>query len=95
MQVFVYTVNDPNGLNALESMSRHDAVPKTVKPRFDEIVGLVEAICHTHLTEEYAAVSRALAGALARKRPSPLLRGQSRTWACGITYTIGQRELPV
>ena len=70
-------------------MPRHDAVPKTVKPSFDEIVGLVEAICHTYLTEEYAAVTRALAGALARKRPSPLLRGQSRTWACGITYTIG------
>lgn len=23
------------------------------------------------------------------ERPSPLMRGQSRTWACGITYTIG------
>ena len=23
------------------------------------------------------------------RSPSPLLRGQSRTWACGITYTIG------
>jgi hypothetical protein len=70
-------------------MPRPNAVPKSVTPRFDEIVGLVEAICQTHLTEEYAAVTRALAGALARKRPSPLLRGQSRTWACGITYTIG------
>ena len=68
---------------------RPDAVPKTVTPRFDEIVGLVEAIYQTHLTEEYAAVTRAVAGALARKRPPPLLRGQSRTWACAITYTIG------
>jgi hypothetical protein len=39
MQVFVYTVNDPRGLNAVEPMPRHDAVPKTVTPRFDEIVG--------------------------------------------------------
>jgi hypothetical protein len=70
-------------------MPSHDAVPKTVKPRFDDIAGLVEAVCRAHLTEEYAAVSRELAVALARKRPSPLLRGQSRTWACGITYTIG------
>lgn len=60
-----------------------------VKPRFDEIVGLIEAVCRAHLTEEYAAVARELASALARKRPSPLLRGHSRTWACSITYTIG------
>jgi hypothetical protein len=70
-------------------MPSHDTVPKIVKPRFDEIVGLVEEVCRAHLTEEYAAVTRELAVALARKRPSPLLRGQSRTWACGITYTIG------
>ena len=38
MQVFVYTVNDPRGLNALEPMPRHDAVPKTVRPRFGGIV---------------------------------------------------------
>ena len=60
-----------------------------VKPRFEEIVGLIETVCRAHLTEEYATVARELAVALAGKRPSPLLRGQSRTWACGITYTIG------
>jgi hypothetical protein len=70
-------------------MSSRPSVPATVKPRFDEIVGLIEAVCRAHLTEEYAAVARELASALARKRPSPLLRGHSRTWACGITYTIG------
>ena len=40
--------------------------------------------------EEY--VSRGghkLAGALARKRPSPLLGGKPTTWACGIVRTIG------
>ena len=66
-----------------------DAIPKTVRPRFDEIVRLVEDVCRIHLTEEYATVIRELAAALARKRPSPLLRGQSRTWACGVTYAIG------
>ena len=66
-----------------------DTVPKIVKPRFEEIVGLIEAICRAHLTEEYASVAHELAVALARKRPSPLLRGHCRTWACGITYAIG------
>lgn len=26
---------------------------------------------------------------LARKRPTPLVRGQPKTWACGIVRTIG------
>ena len=32
---------------------------------------------------------RKLAGALARKRPSPLPSGKPETWACGIVRTIG------
>jgi hypothetical protein len=68
--------------------SRH-TVPAMVTPRFDEIVGLIETVCLAQLTQEYATVARKLAAALARKRPSPLLRGHGRTWACGITYTIG------
>jgi hypothetical protein len=31
------------------------AVPKIVKPRFDEVVGLTDSVCRTHLTDEYAA----------------------------------------
>ena len=64
-------------------------VPKIVKPRFDEVVGLIKATCQAHLTDEYGTIAQELAAALARRRPSPLLRGHSRTWACGITYTIG------
>jgi hypothetical protein len=69
-------------------MSGH-AVPKIVKPRFDEIMVLIDAVCGASLTAEYATVARELAVTLARKRPSPLVRGQARTWACGVTYTIG------
>jgi hypothetical protein len=65
------------------------AVPTIVKPRFDEVVGLTDAVCRTHLTDEYAALARELAAALARKRPSPLMRGHCDTWACGVMYTIG------
>ena len=46
-------------------------------------------VCLAHLTQEYATVALELAATLARKRPSPLLRGHGRTWTCGITYTIG------
>ena len=65
------------------------SVPKIVKRRFDTIVGRTDAVCRTHLTDEYAALARELAAALARKRPSPLMRGHCDTWACGLMYTIG------
>lgn len=65
------------------------SLPKIVTPRFDTIVGLTDAVCRTHLTDEYAALARELAAALARKRPSPLMRGHCDTWACGVMYTIG------
>jgi hypothetical protein len=67
----------------------HHSVPNTVRPRFAEIIDLTEKVCRTLLTEEYATVIEELTATLARKRPSPLLRGHSRTWACGVTYTIG------
>lgn len=68
-------------------------VPTIVKPRFAEIVSLTDAVCGTHLTDEYAALARELAVALGRKRPSPLMRGHCDTWACGVMYTIGAVNL--
>jgi hypothetical protein len=53
------------------------------------ILGLIDPFCREHLNEEYAALCRKLAGKLARKRPTPLLRGSPNTWASGIVRTIG------
>jgi len=61
-----------------------------VQPVFEEIVGLTDGFCKAHLNEEYGELSRTLAMKLARKRPSPLLRGRADTWACAIVYTIGK-----
>ena len=41
------------------------------------------------LAQQYAELCRKLAEKLSRKRPSPLLRGQPKTWACRIIHTIG------
>lgn len=60
-----------------------------VKAAFEAIVGMTDAFCRDHLNDEYAMLCRNLAAALARKRPSPLLRGQLETWAVGIIRTIG------
>jgi len=64
-------------------------VPATARPAYDAIVALTDGFCREHLDGEYQALCRKLAGALARKRPSPLLGGKPKTWACGIVRTIG------
>jgi hypothetical protein len=63
--------------------------PADAKAVLETVVGLTDAFCRDYLNDEYALVCRNLAAALARKRPSPLLRGKPETWACGILRTIG------
>ena len=41
------------------------------------------------MNDEYATLSRRLAATLARKRPSPIMRGKPEIWACAIIYTLG------
>ena len=62
---------------------------KDVKQVLQIIVGMTDDFCRRHLNDEYAELCRKLAEKLSRKRPSPLLRGQPKTWACGIIRTIG------
>jgi len=65
------------------------AVPKLMMPVYEQVVCLTDRFCQAQLTEEYAALCRGLAAALARKRPSPLASGRLQTWACGIVHTLG------
>jgi hypothetical protein len=64
-------------------------VPRASKAAFDAVVQITDDVCNRCLTTEYAELSRRLAAALARKRPSPLLHGTSISWACGIVYALG------
>ena len=68
---------------------KEPSIPATARPAYDAVVSLTDAFCREHLNEEYEALCRKLAGALARKRPSPLPSGKPETWACGIVRTIG------
>ena len=54
-----------------------------------ELIEITDAFCREFPNEEYAELCRKLATALARKRPSPLLRGRLETWVSGIVRTIG------
>ncbi|QDV43875.1 hypothetical protein Enr13x_37350 [Stieleria neptunia] len=55
----------------------------------EELAQMTDAFCRQFLNEEYAVLCRELVSALARKRPSPLLRGRRETWASGVVRTIG------
>jgi hypothetical protein len=65
-------------------------IPAAVRPVAEEIIAITDEVCLQHLDTEYAELCRKLTGKLARKRPSPLLRGQRRIWAAGILYAIAR-----
>jgi Domain of unknown function (DUF6398) len=69
--------------------TRSQSVPDNMQPAYAAIVALLDPCCAQHLNDDYAQLSRELAAALARKRPSPLARGKPEIWACGIVYALG------
>ena len=66
------------------------AVPKPMLRVYEAIVGLTDRVCDQHLDSECKTLSRAMAAALCRKRPSPVRSGQPRSWACSIVYVVGR-----
>lgn len=65
-------------------------VPRAMRPRVAEIVAITDALCEACLDLEYTELARELVARLARKRPSPLARGDVRIWAAGALYALGQ-----
>ena len=65
-------------------------IPAALRGRAREILAITDEACTQHLDSEYAHACRRLVGRLARKRPSPLTRGDTRIWAAGAIYAVGQ-----
>jgi hypothetical protein len=65
-------------------------IPVALRARAQQIIDLVDVACREHLDEEYGALTRRLVVRLARKRPSPIVRGDARIWAAGAIYAVGQ-----
>lgn len=65
-------------------------VPADLRPIAGEIIAITDRVCLEHLDAEYAELSRKLVAWLARKRPSPLMRGDTRIWAAGVIYAVGR-----
>jgi hypothetical protein len=72
-------------------MSTEDLrIPAALRDRAQQIFDFTDAACQEHLDDEYGRLARRLVARLARKRPSPLLRGGARIWAAGAIYAVGQ-----
>jgi hypothetical protein len=64
-------------------------IPKALRHDAGQILALTTPLCAEYLDEEYGQLCRSLVGMLARKRPSPLTRGDLRVWAAAVIYTVG------
>jgi Domain of unknown function (DUF6398) len=65
-------------------------IPRAVRPRIAEMLAITDELCGACLDREYTQLARELIARLARKRPSPLARGDVRIWAAGALYALGQ-----
>lgn len=64
-------------------------IPVRLRHDVEQIFTITDPFCAEHLDAEYGALIRKLVAKLARKRPSPLARGDLRIWAAAAIYTIG------
>ena len=75
---------------ALPIDTKSAKVPKAMANRYMEIAMIIEEFATEKLDDEYQKLCLKALAKLCRKRPSPVVSGRARTWACGIVYAIGQ-----
>ena len=71
-------------------MPSAEKVPSALAPKFAAITAFTDAFCDKHLNEEYRVLIHRVVGSLARKRPSPLLRGREEVWAAAAVHAVGR-----
>jgi hypothetical protein len=64
-------------------------VPAALREKFEAIALATDAFCDQYLNDEYKQLIRQALAALSRKRPSPLLKGQTNSWAAGAVHALG------
>jgi hypothetical protein len=69
--------------------SKLPKVPEIASHSFQNICTILSEVCTEKLNPEYLTLSIELAAKLARKRPTPLLSGNIKTWAAGIIHALG------
>lgn len=76
--------------SAVIDMPAPERIPQAMADKFSAITALTDAFCELHLNDEYRQMIRRVVGALARKRPSPLLKGKENVWAAAATHAVGR-----
>jgi hypothetical protein len=71
------------------AMNTSVKIPKSMAEKFAAITALTDAFSKNHLNDEYLQLIRRAVGALARKRPSPLVKGKENVWAAGVVHAVG------
>ena len=71
-------------------MTASEKIPKAMAEIYSAITALTDAFSGKYLDEEYATVIRRVIGALARKRPSPLAKGNANVWAAAAVNAVGR-----
>jgi hypothetical protein len=71
-------------------MPTPEKIPKSMTEKFTTITALTDSFSKKHLNEEYKVMIHRVVGALARKRPSPLLKGKENVWAAAAVHAVGR-----
>ncbi len=71
-------------------MSPTERIPRAVAEKFAAITALTDAFCEKQLDDEYRVLIHRVVGSLARKRPSPLLKGKENVWAAAVVHAVGR-----
>ncbi len=67
-----------------------EKIPQSMMDKFSTITTLTDAFCEKYLNAEYRVMIHRVVGTLARKRPSPLLRGKESVWAAAVVHAVGR-----
>jgi hypothetical protein len=65
-------------------------VPVAHRVRVEALFALTDGFCVDALDFEYAELCRRMVARLARKRPTPLVRGNAAVWAAGVVYAVAR-----
>ena len=71
------------------STDRSLRIPESLRHDVAQIFTFSDPFCAEHLDAEYGELVRKLVAKLARKRPSPLARGDLLIWAAAAIYAVG------
>ena len=78
----------PGVVDMARARENEGEAAKSARNPAADIIAATDRLCALHLDAEYADLCRKLVAKLARKRPSPLARGEARVWAGAVLYTI-------